>query len=433
MKNLASYMTALILIIFMSSCASTRLHMKTDLYKGEIPESSISNSQMNGLVSDAISAKQVVSTYGRQKVTLARSIFELENYVDSLIIKTTLVVKKQYFDAYEHQIDSILSNTDALTQGIETLYKDYVGSKASEKQPYLLLAEIRNLQQNLNEIINPVSSGYEEGLFLTASERIAQISKMDLSPDSVDIIRNTLLNLTNAVESLTGSRGQMKRIVDNLSTDGTKLDGTLMTDFASRIRSMSFSTTSTESTGEADLAALVQAKELLESQTMRLRDLANPVWKTIASSNNWKRKFSKTKYYAEGNSSVTIVQDDPITYRVQQGSNNPAALIQGQLRVARALADATIQIVGSRVGLSDQGDTEDAEGGSDECDPPCPNPFQVQSAINDGKTQRISFYAQLTVLQNEWLSAKTGGDSAEENKKEKEILVLLETYKIKLN
>jgi hypothetical protein len=39
-------------------------------------------------------------------------------------------------------------------------------------------------------------------------------------------------------------------------------------------------------------------------------------------------------------------------FRVQQGSNNPAALVQAQLQVSRAIADAAITVVGATTGVN---------------------------------------------------------------------------------
>ena len=48
---------------------------------------------------------------------------------------------------------------------------------------------------------------------------------------------------------------------------------------------------------------------------------------------------------------MVVVRDSPIKYRVQDASNNPAALVQAQLGVSRAVADAAIQIAGATTGV----------------------------------------------------------------------------------
>jgi hypothetical protein len=86
----------------------------------------------------------------------------------------------------------------------------------------------------------------------------------------------------------------------------------------------------------------------------RLQDPGDPVWRTLADPGNarrWHRAFSTNYFYAEGNSSVIIVRDTPMHYRVQRANNNPSALVEGQLRVSRALTDAAIQIAGAATGV----------------------------------------------------------------------------------
>src|SRR5436190_21773865 len=67
-----------------------------------------------------------------------------------------------------------------------------------------------------------------------------------------------------------------------------------------------------------------------------VRDWADPVWRTLTDPENswhWRTTFSTNHFYAEGNSSVVIVRDTPVDFRIQKGDNNPSALIQSQLQI----------------------------------------------------------------------------------------------------
>lgn len=98
----------------------------------------------------------------------------------------------------------------------------------------------------------------------------------------------------------------------------------------------------------------LQAFDMLNSQLERLQNPGDPVWRVVTAKENkkkWNKQFSKIYFFAEGNSGVVIVRDSPMDYRVQEGANNPAALVQAQLGVSRAIADAAIQIAGATAGI----------------------------------------------------------------------------------
>lgn len=94
---------------------------------------------------------------------------------------------------------------------------------------------------------------------------------------------------------------------------------------------------------------------MLYSQIDRLQDAGDPIWRVVTSSENekkWNTQFSDTYFYAEGNNSVVVVRDTPMSFRVQRGNNNPAALIKGQLQVSRAIGSAAISIAGAATGVN---------------------------------------------------------------------------------
>jgi hypothetical protein len=95
--------------------------------------------------------------------------------------------------------------------------------------------------------------------------------------------------------------------------------------------------------------------DLLGSQVERLQDPSDPVWKIVTNPKNWEKwnvEFSRTFFRAKGNTSVVVVRDSPMEFRVQQGSNDPAALVQAQLQVSRAIADAAISVAGATTGVN---------------------------------------------------------------------------------
>lgn len=108
---------------------------------------------------------------------------------------------------------------------------------------------------------------------------------------------------------------------------------------------------------------------LLFSQIDRLQDPADPVWRVVSDPRNrhhWNSTFSRTYFYAEGNSSVVVVRDTPMDFRVQRGDNNPTALVNAQLQVSRAVGDAAIRVANSAAGASPLGGASTHLGGNEE-------------------------------------------------------------------
>lgn len=106
--------------------------------------------------------------------------------------------------------------------------------------------------------------------------------------------------------------------------------------------------------GQDALTRVVQNSVRTLSQIDRLQDAGDPAWRVVTARENarkWNTEFSKTYFHAQGNAGVMIVRDNPMTFRVQRGYNNPAALVRGQLQVSRAVGDAAITIAGAATGV----------------------------------------------------------------------------------
>ena len=79
----------------------------------------------------------------------------------------------------------------------------------------------------------------------------------------------------------------------------------------------------------------------------------------------WNTTFSRTYFYAEGKSEVVVVRDNPMTFRIQRGTNDPTNLIRGQLQIARSVTDAAISIASAASGLPVGGLTSFQPSGDD--------------------------------------------------------------------
>jgi hypothetical protein len=130
--------------------------------------------------------------------------------------------------------------------------------------------------------------------------------------------------------------------------DQAMTDGNLIATLKTIVLEPTFYTIS-----ESENSMRLHAFDSLNSQLERLQNPGSAIWRVVTAPENsekWNKKFNRTYFYAEGKSGVVIVRDSPIDFRIQEAANNPAALVQAQLGVSRAIADAAIQIAGAATG-----------------------------------------------------------------------------------
>ncbi|MEL6328245.1 MAG: hypothetical protein AAFR38_01175 [Planctomycetota bacterium] len=96
------------------------------------------------------------------------------------------------------------------------------------------------------------------------------------------------------------------------------------------------------------------ANDLYSSQIDRLQDSADPVWRILADPENeekWSQQLVDTRFHAEGNSQVIVVQDRVGHFRVVNAKNDPTALIESQARITRSIAAGALDILGAVGGV----------------------------------------------------------------------------------
>jgi chaperonin cofactor prefoldin len=110
------------------------------------------------------------------------------------------------------------------------------------------------------------------------------------------------------------------------------------------------------------LSSLVQNSALRLDLIDRLQDPGNSVWQIItdpANVSKWNTLSPRpdkpgepvVAFHAEGNSSVVVVRHDPMNFQTHQATNNPTALVKGQLAVSNAVSKAALTIAGAAAGL----------------------------------------------------------------------------------
>lgn len=190
---------------------------------------------------------------------------------------------------------------------------------------------LQKLIEKVNELAKAVEDQRANGLALSeevygllatlAATRLDRGISADCSPEELEAITADTLAAANAIAA------KMTAIPDSLSLNDR---------------------------GQTALVDLTTSTELLWSQIDRLQDPADPIWRLVtcrANEKKWNTEFSKTYFMAEGDSSVVVVRDSPMDFRVQKGENDPSALVQAQLQISRAVADTAIVVAGAATGI----------------------------------------------------------------------------------
>jgi hypothetical protein len=176
---------------------------------------------------------------------------------------------------------------------------------------------------------------------------------------------------------------------DAHAPSGALLDSTLR--IATELDSLRINLPDTAAARTA-LSDLVQGSSLVADLIDRLQDSGNPVWQILtdpANASNWQDITEKVtgrprgivEYRAEGNSSIVVVRHEAMRYQVHQATNNPKALVQGQLAISHAVSKAALTIAGAATGISAPTPTSDDKG-----NPKPPTTEERQAASKEAET-----------------------------------------------
>ena len=398
MKNVIRLLYVCLLLV-LAGCASTKLQLTLDLYKEDpfalapLSESQISRI-FQGLQSVEIESKKLADS----RVELAENLFDtykslwfvaaksispeytrenLESDVENL---------KNYLDVYKKKVMSkveeiwTLSKTardrlDAYT--VDSRKKETTSSSKpgeGQKEPvrvtkYEVLDNIRKVSRVYIELGGPLHTDFEESLVknwpvvskMATEENLKKMFKNGAPHPEFAELRTTIKKLGETIEELQlrGYRIPMEvsKELEVVATTADENTPGAMKKSADAIAKASTAVPVEIGLGDRGATALnklVQSTTLLYSQIDRLQDPADPVWRIVSAPENeskWNTTFSKTYFYAEGNSSVVVVRDTPISFRPQRGSNNPAALVKSQLQISRAIGNAAISIAAATTGV----------------------------------------------------------------------------------
>lgn len=391
------YTIITMITLLCSSCAVTRLDLRVDLYKENPMESRLTTSELGSILSTLTATlkqgkcitdqrKQQAENTLEAYTQLARFLANIQRQVYNPELTEPLnFYKEKHLAALDSNYSQLKKMCDAVHQEINTYIslqdtdkkisendgeKSAVDNKLAQSK-LRIFSLLGSIADKLILMTEPLGTDYEQSLLENWSFVVTSIVQLDMGTvlgkdKSSNAYKDNLKNLGAQVDSL---KNKLERALLISTCDGLEAfdadvrqmikgisinNGSLATmsklePISGKVKSININFQTNRS-----LAKLVRMSSLWNSQIDRLQDPSDPVWKIVTDPENkkkWNTQFSKTRFRAEGNSSVVVVRDNPMAYRVQQGTNNPTAAIQSQLDISRALGSVLISVAGSVYGL----------------------------------------------------------------------------------
>ena len=433
MKEITRFPFRLLLVLLilsgLSSCALSELNLELSLYKDDLQYSDVLTKNSLKTVDAYLSdARENVDSVADIRIGLAEKLYaslrnsakaqftawkknrtpaQIESEVDEYLKYT-----REFKDNYIEQLHSMVSESKkliALAQSSSDSLKQIVPENAGNidfSQPISLAskAQQRAMRQELKLELTDVSrivdnlitlnqtpfqksledrwpaivkwlSG-QQAKNLLQKEYSKQVDKAKSIADYIKSSQNNLISLRQTMAdklAIAQKNGNLNQLTSELLKPPFKPSDKLVSK-----REKAFNS--------------------LNSTLEQMQDPGSPIWRIVTDPSNqkkWNKQFNKTLFDAAGNSDVVVVRDSPMDYRIQEGSNNPEALVQAQLGVSRAIADAAIQMAGAATGSPlvsakfGQGDKVDKNENPD---------FQSESEALTSKKAALEREAQLRRL-----------------------------------
>jgi hypothetical protein len=372
--------------LLLAGCASATLKLNLDIYKEDPFESApISEAKLiqiqNGI--DVLERESATLADNRKK--LGDTLFN--TYKEILYVIT--MAKRPNFNRndlesetkgfqvqlkeYKETIETKLREINALAESARNiLFPKCLKGDEKSREPSELNVQnaVKKFEKAVGELGGPLGTHFEATLIQNwptvaksaSEENLRNLFKDELTPPELKDLRVAAEKYNGVIDGLKkdGYNIPEKAIKDlNTGLENLKTPPSPSALSNSLVAIVKAGTTLSPAIGlsdrgETELGLLVKATTLLSSQIDRLQDPADPVWRIVSAPENeykWNKDFSETYFYAEGNSSVVVVRDTPISFRQQRGANNPTALIQNQLVISRAIGNAAISIAAATTGV----------------------------------------------------------------------------------
>lgn len=384
--------------LFLTGCASANVEVAVDVYSTDVLsvrrlEVADAQALLEGIDNSVLAtheiadarlqlAENLVAAYEAYKKVWATALkrqFEGE-------AKDIARLKQEYMPEYEQVVRAKDNEINLLAHAarqrvVSYLERAYVGvAKTPQGRLDLLAAQgqvifaTSNLRIQLPKVGEDLGTLFEEFYAYLVSRTpndlaaLAQVQEKAIGKDVIEAagqLRERFNALARTIEKLRrGGVRSAKELGTRIDSVAAKLEpgkpGAVLEAVQAMARTIFAipAATGLNDRGELAFAQLGSALDLYVSQIDRLQDPADPAWRELLrpdNESNWAPFFARTSYRAEGDTSVVIARDRLGHFRVQRARNNPAALIQGQLRISRAIASSLADALGAATGVPGAG------------------------------------------------------------------------------
>jgi outer membrane murein-binding lipoprotein Lpp len=389
--------------LLLAGCASTELRLHLDLYK-EDPylDAALNNAQITRMYAGLQAVENEADSLAKDRIRLAEDLLAAYDnlyYLTSKAVrpkfsKTDLKSETRVFHenlaVYKQTVIAKAGNVIALADAARRKLDSYVAAvalsaaapketktaektAAQDREPPAkvtkteVVESVKEVNKAFIELGGSLDTDFEKSFIKNWPVVAAMASEQNLKiifkkePEELDGLRQRIQTLNTTLQEL---RLRGRQIPESVSKDlenaAMAMDSPEPGDIKKSVDAIAKVATDVPSAlgigdrGATALNQLLQSTTLLYSQIDRLQDPADPIWRIVTDPENepkWNTQFSESNFYAQGNSSIVVVRDTPMSFRVQRGANNPTALVQGQLQVSRALGNAAISIAAASTGL----------------------------------------------------------------------------------
>lgn len=378
------------LMLLASGCASSKLTLRLDIY-GEDPSIAyLTSEELDGYERALKKAPEDIKEYAQDRQEFGARVYELyeagfqlnlppkpsTNELKS--IQNRKVQWQKYTDELAGLREAAIQSAQQTAKKVHELRPAFEGPESRDKQREDLNWQFKQaldqVRLAINKLTGRMTNAFEHGLVgnfaylkvaFAANAKEASVTntakwkglikKIDRLDVQIGYLAQkgsaNMILLANALDAAAGESSQgadsRKSLRTAMEEQPDKTAIAIKDGLGAPEGTVSPTTNIT-----SRLASLTPPSD--HNNLDREQDPADPVWRILSDSRNdskWHSAFATNYFYSEGNNSVVIVRDTPIHYRVHSADNNPTALIEGQLRISRALTDAAIQVAGTATGV----------------------------------------------------------------------------------
>lgn len=335
---------------FLSSCAS--IHVEVDIYDGNILE----ERDVNAIVLELQNVKPRMIDFVSDKQMKFSDFYELYLNIQKIINKDEfnrsdldeifLPPKQEYFEVTQKKVDQLTRLIDSSIVEIRRsgALMNLSGINAIENAINIKIEEVTNPPIKDNLFFEFIISDWQKRVEEFNVNNILQLTGNEIDSSELSNIKQLMREQLHLIAKIN------LPISINLTSLLTEIESANDNDDLIQLMDKEKNILKKIKSSTSEINS-IRKITLLQNIYAQNEDYGDPIWSKIITQNpqtkkNWKSIYGKTKFKATGRSSVIIVRDNPVDFRIKQGENDPKALIQGQLIVSRSLVDLGLAIAG---------------------------------------------------------------------------------------